>query len=494
MHRRIAVSRSMTFSTQWTTRMTKAGEFFSSKGLLLAIFVLLPLSRLEGQDTRHVTEPKIPPTCTALTADLVAQGTTLADADESKPDTGRIQQAMDHCKPGHAVELKAAGERNAYLSGPLQLRQGVTLLVDKGVILFGSRNPRDYDLNPGLCGTITPRSHSCKPLITGDHVSDAGIMGDGIIDGRGGAKMLGQDLTWWQLADKAHPWALQNNPRMLVLSACDDFTLYRIQLRNSPNFHVSYSGGNGFTVWGVIIGTPGNAHNGDGIDIGQPWPEVPRNTTNITVTNSYIHAGDDILAFKAPVGYLTSHGTVTHNHFYTGHGMSIGSATTGGVTAIRVSDLTIDGSDDGIRIKSNVKLGGFVHDVEYSDVCIRNSRDPLIIDPFYDSSGHEVDGTDSNHPPLFADIRLKDVQIQGGGNLTLKGLDASHRLDISLQNVFVDHPESYKIAAGQAKVQLNGSNIPLTGKDVEVIGKTSAGTANTCDSRFVPFPVPITVK
>ncbi|MGP8245734.1 MAG: glycoside hydrolase family 28 protein [Bryobacteraceae bacterium] len=464
-------------------------------GLLFpTLFISAALLSAYGQDTRQVTEPKVPPSCTILTAGLASQGWTIAESDENKPDTIRIQQALDQCKPGQAVELKAGGGHDAFLSGPLQLRRGVTLLVDKGAILFGSRNPRDYDLAPGVCGTITPRSHACKPLIGGDHIADAAIMGDGIIDGRGGAKMLGQNLTWWQLADKGRPWALQNNPRMIILSACDNFILYRIQLRNSPNFHVSYSGGNGFTVWGVTIGTPSNAHNGDGIDIGQPWPEVPRNTSNVTITHCYIHAGDDIVAFKAPAGYLTSHGTVIHNHFYTGHGMSIGSATTGGVTAIRVSDLTIDGSDNGIRIKSNVKLGGWVHDVEYSDVCIRDSRNPLTVDPFYDSSGHEVDGADSNHPPRFSDIRLNNVLIQGGGNITLKGLDASHRLDISFHNFFLEPPGSFKIAAADADIRLDGSNMAVSGDDVKVSGAESKGTPAVCTGKFVPFPVPIGVK
>jgi polygalacturonase len=257
---------------------------------------------------------------------------------------------------------------------------------------------------------------------------------------------------------------------------------------------VSYSGGNGFTVWGVIIGTPANAHNGDGIDIGQPWPEVPRDTSNITITHCYIHAGDDIVAFKAPAGYLTSHGTVIHNHFYTGHGMSIGSATTGGVTAIRVSDLTIDGPDNGIRVKSNIKLGGLVDDVEYDDVCIRNSRDPLLIDPHYDSTGHEVDGKEANKPPQFTDIRLNNVLIQGGGKITLEGLDASHRLGISFHNVVLEQPEAVKIAAADADIQLDGSNIFASGDDVKVSGEPSKGTPNACTGRFVPFPVPISVK
>jgi len=132
---------------------------------------------------------------------------------------------------------------------------------------------------------------------------------------------------------------------------------------------VSYSGGNGFTAWGVVINTPKGALNGDGIDIGQPWPKYRSSATNVTITHCYIHAGDDNVAIKSPTGYLTSHVTVSHNHFYTGHGMSIGSATSGGLSAIRISDLTLDGTATGIQLRSSAKLGGPVHDVEYDDVC-----------------------------------------------------------------------------------------------------------------------------
>jgi hypothetical protein len=40
--------------------------------------------------------------------------------------------------------------------------------------------------------------------------------------------------------------------------------------------------------------------------------------------------------------------TIAHNHFYTGHGMSIGSETNGGADTIRVTDLSIDGADNGV--------------------------------------------------------------------------------------------------------------------------------------------------
>ena len=165
-----------------------------------------------AQDTRTVVEPKIPLACTVLTAEKLSQGDSLPAEFEKTLDTARIQQAMDQCKSGEAVELApraakgASPAGNAFLSGPLDLRDGVTLLVDRGVTLFGSRDPRDYDPNPAqpLCGSMSaapaspnpaanaaPPGRGCKPLISAVNVKNAAIMGDGIIDGRGNVTSSG---------------------------------------------------------------------------------------------------------------------------------------------------------------------------------------------------------------------------------------------------------------------------------------------------------------
>jgi polygalacturonase len=493
------------------------------------IFILLVSAAMVhgyGQDTRQITEPKIPLSCTVLAAMQASHGSALPELNESKPDTTRIQQAMDHCKPGRAVELKARGEQDAFLTGPLELRSGVTLLVDKGVILFASRNPRDYDVEPGLCGTITEKKypytqgisgHGCKPLIGGHNVAGAAVMGDGIIDGRRGSTILGQKITWEDLAEQSimgwpeeyTRWAravgkvpidlttppkvvgLQNNPRLLTLANCDNFTLYRIQLRNSPNFAVSYAGGNGFTVWGVIINQAKDALNGDGINLGQPWPEVSTPTTNVTITHSYIYAGDDNLAIKSRTGSATSHVTVTHNHFYAGHGIGTGSSTSGGISNVRVSDLTLDGTSTGINMKSIDKLGGLVRDVEFDDMCIRGSGSPIYIGTHSGSTGHhEVDATESNKPPQYTDIRLSNILIEGGGGIVIDGLDAEHRLSIAFHNV-MEQPAVARTSARHAEIGMDGTNFTFTGEDATITGKPSQGTANQCDGRFVPFPVPV---
>ncbi|MBZ5585215.1 MAG: glycoside hydrolase, partial [Acidobacteriia bacterium] len=150
----------------------------------------------QAQDTRNVTEPVIPPGCAVLSANLAAAGgKTLAATDETRPDTQRIQQALDSCPQGRAVVLKAAAGRNAFLSGPLDLREGVALVVDGGATLFGSRNPRDYDVRPGSCGIVDQNGKGCRALINGAGVAHAAVMGGGVIDGRGWAALTGSKIA-----------------------------------------------------------------------------------------------------------------------------------------------------------------------------------------------------------------------------------------------------------------------------------------------------------
>jgi len=306
--------------------------------VLLSTVTLLPVPFLPAQDSRTVTEPALPPICSSLDAQLSVSGHSLSKADEDKLDTARIQQALDACSKGQGVMLHTHGTANAFLSGPLELREGVTLIVDKGTTLFASRDPALYEKSPGSCGLVNELGNGCKPLISAQHVAGAGVMGDGVIDGRGGEKLLGKDVTWWDLAEQARSGGRQQVPRLIVTDFADDFTVYRITLKNSPNFHIVYSHGDGFTVWGLKIDTPKRgARNTDGVDPGA-------GSKNITITHSFIRTGDDNVAIKGGTGGLTNM-TVSHNHFYWGHGMSIGSETNGGVSKIRVFDLSLDGPD-----------------------------------------------------------------------------------------------------------------------------------------------------
>ena len=190
---------------------------------------------------------------------------------------------------------------------------------------------------------------------------------------------------------------------MIALRHADDFTLYNITLRNSPGFHVSVNQTDGFTAWGVKIMTPKTARNTDGID--------PGSSSNITIAYSYIHTGDDDVCLKPSAAGAVSNMSVLHNHFYTGHGMSIGSGTFGGVDHLLVDDLTIDGADNGLRIKSDPSRGGLVHQVVYRNVCIRNVPNPLVFTPHYTTfTGDRL--------PIYHDITLENVHVLTPGAYT----------------------------------------------------------------------------
>ncbi|HEX9201222.1 MAG TPA: glycosyl hydrolase family 28 protein [Acidobacteriaceae bacterium] len=457
----------------------------------LAVLIAATVPRLHAQDMRTVKEPAIPATCVTVKAEMTAASATsgeieaLADrtgSGKSSLDTSRLQQALDRCDKGHAVELAADGSNTAFLIGPITLRAGVTLLVDKGVTLYGSRNPEYYAVSPGSCGLVNDQSSTgCRPLITAKNATGSGIMGDGAIDGQGGARMMidgkAAANSWWDLAEDAHTAGHQQAPRMIDTDLTDDFTLYRITLRNSANLHVSFHRGDGFTVWGVKIDTPKTARNTDGID--------PEQSRNITVTQSSIRTGDDDIAIKAGDGPTTSI-TISHNHFYWGHGLSIGPETNGGVNGIRVEDLSLDGPDSGIRIRSNPAHGGAVEDVVYQDVCIRNSKNPILFDTTFSFPGKGMQMV-----PVYRNITLRAVRISGGGKIQFNGFDHSNRIGVQLDGVLAfGRPDTYRAQANHTDLNFGPGpvNLVFTGDDSTVTGKEVPGSLPGCAAKFVPFP------
>ena len=460
-----------------------------------------------AQDTRQVEEPKIPAACLHLEAKLKAVDDKIAPADESKLDTERIQKALDGCEAGKAVELNAAGDNNAFLTGPLEMRTGVTLLIDKGVTLFGSRDAALYEMagegvTPGLCGTIAssaspavfpasqqpaPLRGGCRPLISVINAKNVGIMGDGVIDGRGYAKILGKDYSWWEMARKAEPKNERYfTTRMIVASHADGLVLYRITLHNSTNFHVSVNQTNGFTAWGVHLLTPTtrgmDARNTDGID--------PGSSTNVTIAHSWIDNGDDNIAVKTGV----SHMSVLDNHFFSGHGMSIGSETFTGQNFLLVDGLTLDHTTSGIRIKSNVTRGGPVHDLLYQNICMRGVKNPIAISPYYTNQTtepYEDPKYTGDRIPDYKAITIRNLTSTTPGDVLIAGLNDEHRTEIALDNVHIADIAKAQVHGHFATVTIGpgGTNIDFGGTDITVVPATHGkdGAAYSCEGRFVPM-------
>jgi polygalacturonase len=233
----------------------------------LLIAVLLPLalaSCLAAQDTRTVLEPFFPPICGSVDAQFQTVNGDIAPTDEQKLDTARIQKAIDRCGKGRALMLRVNEEKNAFLSGPLVLRPDITLILGRGVTLFASRDARLYDVTPGSCGVVDKINEAppgCKALINVDHASNTGIMGDGVIDGRGVVT------------------------RLVSVDNSNNFTLYRITLRNSAELNLTFDHGSGLTLWGVHVKAADGATGKMGrIAIGS-------RARDVAITRSYIDSG-----------------------------------------------------------------------------------------------------------------------------------------------------------------------------------------------------------
>ena len=437
-----------------------------------------------AQDTLHVAEPTFPRACTVLHATLDWRDGALAAGQNDRLSTQQIQQAIDSCRPGMAVKLAIEDGHNALLSGPLEMKSGVTLLVDKGVHLVASNRPSDYDRSPGSCGMTDQKGGGCRPLIAIHHADHVGLMGDGVIEGRGDQVMAVGGMSWWQMHNQVHGDVHHNIPWLVGADEPNDLTFYRITLHNAPNFNIFLNGGNGITFWGIRIDAPWDSPNTDGID--------PSGSTNVTVTHSFIRNGDDNIAIKAPAGKPATHMTIAHNHFYEGHGMSIGSGTEGGVSAIRVTDLSIDHQKAGLHIKSNPGRGGLVTDVVFDDVCIRNTTSPINLESTYiDANAPRAKWINGTSIPVYRGIVFHDVRTSGGTRLNLRGMDPQHRTEVVFDGVEIGDLTSLKQTVENATITLGpgSSNWLPKGEDV-VVNETPrpVKVGGSCDGRFVPFP------
>ena len=408
-----------------------------------------------AQDQRQVSEPNLPPACAVLVATRSGPDAGATD------DTARIQQALSRCPAGQSVRLAPSNQNLAFLSGPLDLPSGVTLVVERRATLFASSDPAVYDRGRGDCGKTNTIGHGCRPFIRVEGGGHSAIMGEGVIDGQGGEKLAGRAESWWQVARRAQKERSEHNvPRLIEINAAKEFTLYRITLRNSPNFHVTLNNVDGFTAWGVRIDTPADARNTDGID--------PVSSRNVTITHSFIRTGDDNVAIKANKSAPTEYISVIDNHFYSGHGMSIGSETLG-VRHVLVQDLSMDGTTSGLRIKSDVSRGGHVEDITYRNVCLREVAAPIDIDTHY------TRGATGDKKPVFDGLLFDQVHSLTPGKLIIQGLEAEIPVRATFKDLRID---------GSPRLQIE--HAALT--PAEPFANANSTAAPNCEQRFPTFP------
>ncbi|HEV2327298.1 MAG TPA: glycosyl hydrolase family 28 protein [Verrucomicrobiae bacterium] len=250
-----------------------------------------------------------------------------------------------------------------YLSGPLNFSNSINLQLDAGAILRmlpygsypGGSSPADFIMSAS----------------SGGH--DLEVSGAGAIDG--GAENSG----WW-----TNGLGTSARPTLFYFNKCNRVLIENVTLSNPPSMHMVFksSGGN-ITISNITINTSGSSPNTDGIDLVG---------TNCLVENSSISDGDDCIAFGSTSG--TSFGTlVTNCAFGFGHGLSIGSNTAGGVSNLTVVNCTFNGTQYGIRMKSDTNSssggeGGITQNLFYSNLTMTNiAEGAIVIYSYYNEFG-----------------------------------------------------------------------------------------------------------
>ncbi|MEB3767717.1 glycoside hydrolase family 28 protein [Acinetobacter sp. MD2] len=383
-----------------------------STGMVLGASIFM-IQTASAADTRTVKEPVIPSACTILKA-------TGADA------TQVIQKALNGCSSGQAVKLVANGSQGNFYSGALVIPTGVSLWIDQGATLHALNKASAFDNGSGTCGTLDTKGNGCSALITMNSATNSGIYGLGTIDGQGGATLSDKNVSWWTLAQQAKTaGSKQNAPRLIQINKGKNITLYKITLKNSPNFHVVFKQGDGLTAWGVTINTPSTARNTDGID--------PISSKNVTVAHSYISTGDDNVAIKANAGAgSSSYMSFIDNNFGAGHGLSIGSETTDGVYNIDVNGLTLNGTTNGLRIKSDASASGEVANVNYNTVTMTNVANALMMDTIYEKKSGS---TKAN----WHDVSYNNITVNGKSKFIFNGTNASKPLAATMRNMHLSN-------------------------------------------------------
>ena len=269
-------------------------------------------------DTRTITEPTFPATCSTVQATKYIVSTNAVNIDPFNStcgstggtfgtlgctggtsyepsstsgsytaaetlDNSAITSALSSCPSGQAVELIAgSGGQLGFVLSPLSIPTGVKLILDAGIHVFASRNRTDY--GGTNCGLVTSGSSSCNHWITAASTTNSGIYGYGVLDGRGWDAYIGSTTQGFyanriQAYCNNHGGAINGSPACtpngsgnnsygpngLNIVSASNFTLYKTTVKDSGNFIFNWQGGNGLTAWGAKLIAPFEVSNTDGL-------------------------------------------------------------------------------------------------------------------------------------------------------------------------------------------------------------------------------------
>lgn len=397
----------------------------------------------------------------------------IAKNDISLTDCGGVGDGMTLCtdafKKGIAELTKRGGGRltvpeGVWLTGPIELKSGVELHLDKNAVVCFAPDKRLYF----EAGTQPKRVNPC---ISATKAQNIAITGSGIFDGGGqlwrpvkrskmsdvewkqytemGGQVTGKDDLWYPWKLKSGYPDIADTPQgqegmrndLLRFEQCENILLEGVTFQNSPRFHVHPCYSRNIIIDGITVRCPWNVQNGDGIDLSDCHQAL--------IVNSTVDVGDDGLCMKSgsqKKGWdvwgcqdvLIQDNAVYHAH----GGFVLGSETVGGIRDMVVRHNRFLGTDVGLRFKSGLRRGGKTERLYVSDIMMADISSEAIIfqcdyvDRHAGSNAKALTFTDEERrlAPEFQDIHISRVVCRGAKTAIkaagIEGLNCIHDIDI----------------------------------------------------------------
>ena len=318
--------------------------------------------------------------------------------------TDGIQRAIDTAaRDGGGVVYFPPGN---YLTGTIQFGNNVTLYLEAGSTIWGSKNKDDY-------------RNGC--LIYAENVINIAIRGLGTINGNG-ESFWKREKGRWITGD----WRPN---RMMQFIKCENLLLEDITIRNSPAWTIHPIDCDRVTIRGISILNgiyEDDGPNTDGIN--------PDGCKNVCISDCYIQTGDDCIVLKCTrsADQICRNITVTNCVLTTTEtALKIGSESKGEFRNITFSNCTI--LDAGCGIGLWMRDGGLI------DGWVINNISMSLTSPFL-RGGQPIymwsyKRTDDTPWGTVKNVTISNLTAVGDGGIFISGVPEKHIEGITLDNV-----------------------------------------------------------
>lgn len=353
----------------------------------------------------------------------------------------------------------------------IHLRSNINLHLNEGAVLCFSTEYSDYlPVVLGYRGGMI--LYSVSHFIYAYKCKNIALTGKGIIEGNGSA--------WWGLeADAPGMTHLQRankerlplsertyetresgvRPELLQFVDCENVLVEGVSFKNSPSWTIHPVMCRNVIIRGISILNPFKAPNTDGVDI--------ESCKCVLVENCDIDTGDDVVCIKSGRDedaweYMNPcEDVVVRNCRGTGGcgGAAIGSETSGGIKNILFENCTFTQPRWGIRVKTRASRGGFIENIFFKNIKIKNSfiigidivmeyldyfeelhyGDPMYNDP-------KIVKERESHIPVVKNISFENIDCDSSKlGIEIVGIEKHELEDINFKDCNIVSSESLVI-------------------------------------------------